>query len=213
MNNRIFGIIIITLGGIFLMTILYLLFFSGFNKPSQDVYVDEDNNNSVIEVRKPKEEENKEKKQIKTVKINEEKKTVVISKNTNTMDETDLIKTASVFVERFGSYSNQSGFDNLLGLQIFMSKDMIKWSDDYVDNLKEEAYNGLYYGIITKAVSQKMVKYDDDIGEAIVLVETRRREATMTIDNTADAFSQDILVSFIKEKGAWKVDKVNWLNN
>ena len=123
----------------------------------------------------------------------------------------DLSRMAGSFAERFGSYSNQSNFNNIVDLKLFMSERMKEWADNYVgaQRVKETATD-IYYGITTKAVAEEIREYDDDSGKASVYVQTRRREATSSTNNTSKVFGQDIIIKFIKEKGAWKVDGANW---
>ena len=63
--------------------------------------------------------------------------------------------------------------------------------------------------LLTKAIFQEVKKFDDDVGEAEILVKTQRREATGTMTNTTN-FYQDIIIAFLKNGNAWKVDRANW---
>jgi len=124
----------------------------------------------------------------------------------------DLSRMAASFAERFGSYSNQSNFNNIVDLKLFMSEEMKEWADSYVSGQRGKPIaSDIYYGITTKAVAREIREYDDDAGKASVFVQTRRREATSSTNNTSKVFGQDIIIRFIKEKGAWKVDGANWL--
>jgi len=123
----------------------------------------------------------------------------------------DLKRLAASFAERFGSYSNQSNFGNITDLKIFMSRRMQGWADDYINARRGDgSANDLYYGITTKAVAQEVKDMDDDTGQASILVQTRRREATGSILNTSNVFDQGVLVSLIRENGSWKVDSAVW---
>lgn len=125
------------------------------------------------------------------------------------VSESDVEKMASLFVERFGTYSNQANFSNMIDLKMFMSKGMQVWADDYVVK-QTKANNDIYYGITTKAVVVEMKNFNDDSGQATFLVKTRRREATMTTSNVSKVFNQDITINFTKEDGAWKVNSAYW---
>jgi hypothetical protein len=123
----------------------------------------------------------------------------------------DLMRLAAAFAERFGSYSNQSNFSNITDLKIFMSQPMQSWANSYLSSQRQSQTGTVsYYGIITKAIAEEVKEFDDDTGQAAVLVKTRRREAIGTTENTTKVFNQDILITFVKEQGAWKVDKANW---
>lgn len=123
----------------------------------------------------------------------------------------DLMRLAASFAERFGSYSNQSNFSNIKDLQIFMSQNMKNWAESFISSQRRKVSDSTnYYGIITKAVAQEVKEFDDDLGQASVLVKTRRREAIGSTNNVTQVFNQDILIDFVKEQGAWKVNKASW---
>lgn len=125
----------------------------------------------------------------------------------------NLKRMASSFAERYGSYSNQSNFSNIVDLKIFMSQAMQTRMDEYVRRQRiVRVADDLYFGITTKAVASEINMFDDHLGKAAVRVSARRREAINTISNVSDTFNQDITVNFIREKGAWKVDSANWLD-
>lgn len=127
-------------------------------------------------------------------------------------DKNDLSRIATSFAERFGTYSNQSNFSNITSLKIFMSKEMKKWSDQYIANQKKNNNDSsMYYGITTKAAAAEIQDYDEDKGTANILVITRRREAIGTTNNLSNVFTQNIGIDFIKEGGGWKVNQASWL--
>ncbi|MEA3398472.1 MAG: hypothetical protein U9R06_01880, partial [Patescibacteria group bacterium] len=133
------------------------------------------------------------------------------SENAKQVSKEELTRMAASFVERFGSYSNQSNFSNIIDLRIFMSSRMQRWADNYVGNQRlKYSSDGIYYGITTKAIAQEVIEFDDHIGQAVILVNTRRREAISSTNNTQKVFSQDVVINFLLEKGAWKVDSANW---
>jgi hypothetical protein len=128
----------------------------------------------------------------------------------NEIGAESLERIAFSFAERFGSYSNHSGYSNVLDLKIFMTKSMQVWADNFVkETAAKEKYSAIYYGITTKAILAEVQKYDDDAGQADILVKTQRRESTGEIGNASLSY-QDIFISFIKESGSWKVNKAEW---
>ena len=134
-----------------------------------------------------------------------------ITKKEYQIGKKDLTRIAGSFTERFGTYSNQSNLSNVSSLKIFMSLKMKKWSDDFVKAQKEKKYDSsIYYGITTKSVASEVREFDDDLGVANILISTRRREATGTMNNYSNIFTQDILIGFVVENGAWKVDSAYW---
>lgn len=140
------------------------------------------------------------------------------SEESNTEDENpaevtaeDLTRIAAAFAERFGSYSNQSNFGNVTDLEVFMSNKMRNWSVTFVSQQRERLEDtSEYYGITTKAAAKEIKDYDEELGIAVILVHTRRRE--IMSDSHSGVFDQDIEISFVKEREAWKVDSANWLD-
>lgn len=122
----------------------------------------------------------------------------------------DLKMIAAAFAERFGSYSNHSNYSNIVDLKLFMSNKMQVWADNFVNDMKiKSGDSDIYYGVTTKAISQTSNRFDNNLGVAEILVKTQRRESTGTMSNSTTIY-QDILINFIKERGAWKVDKAYW---
>lgn len=126
--------------------------------------------------------------------------------------EEDLARMAASFAERFGSFSNQSDYGNIRDLQIFMTETMKTWADNYVNDAREKKGDtSIYYGIITKAISTTVNKFDSDTGLAEILVKTQRRESTGVSGNST-TFYQDIVIKYRRESGAWRVDGIYWQN-
>lgn len=216
MNSRkIIGIIIIIVGLIAIVGIVYMLFFNravttpartNINSPSSK-------NNGAVE--KPATNSNTKNPPRKiTANLGEDlqsKKATPTKRSQEEITKDDLKRIAGSFVERFGSYSNQSNYSNIRDLKIFMSKKMRLWADSYIEEQsKKNTDNNLYYGIITKTVTEDLEQYNDEAGIVSIKVDTRRREAVGTSANFSDVFNQNIQVKFTKEKGVWKVDSANW---
>ncbi|MFA4833937.1 MAG: hypothetical protein WC619_03770 [Patescibacteria group bacterium] len=122
----------------------------------------------------------------------------------------NLKRMAASFAERFGSYSNHSNYSNISDLKIFMTGTMQAWADRFMEEIKAKQGSGdIYYGVTTKAVSAEVKVFDEGAGQAEILVKTQKREANETMDNASVAY-QDILITFSKESGSWKVDKAEW---
>ena len=118
-----------------------------------------------------------------------------------------LIKTASAFAERFGSYSNQSNYENLLDLKYFMTAKMKMSVDDKVAQKDYSKSNDLYYGITTRAMKSEV----ESMGSvtSIVKVKTQRQEFVGADMNSKVSY-RDILITFRKEGNVWKVDSAYW---
>jgi hypothetical protein len=126
-------------------------------------------------------------------------------------NKTDLKRMAASFAERFGSYSSHSNFSNIVDLKVFMSSKMEKWADSYVfEQRKQGIDKSIYFGITTKSVAEEVKSFDDDMGIASVLVLTRRREYTGSMNNLSNTYDQNVLIEFVNERGAWKVNDAVW---
>ncbi len=126
------------------------------------------------------------------------------------LNANDLGKISMSFAERFGSFSNQSNYGNFTDLKILMTDSMKTWADKYVADLKSQPQNNnSYYGVITKAITFEVKKYDDAVGQAEILVSTQRRESTEKI-NGGTPYSQNLTLSLVKVNGEWLFDKAYW---
>lgn len=124
--------------------------------------------------------------------------------------EEDLKRLAASFVERYGSYSNQSGYANIRDLEIFMSQAMKLWARNYMEQYGSQGrQTDIYYGITTKAVVVDTKQFDDYAGQAEFTVKTQRQESTGVSANVR-SFQQDASAVIIKEGGVWKIERVKW---
>ena len=131
-------------------------------------------------------------------------------KTTAEKRETDLVRMAMPFVERFGSYSNHSNYKNIEELMIYMSKDMKAWAEDHIKkNRSSKQDTSIYFGLTTEALSAQVENFDNEVGSAKIKVSSQRKESSGSASN-AKLYYQDILVSFVRESGAWKVDSAYW---
>jgi len=122
----------------------------------------------------------------------------------------ELKSLAVAFVERFGSYSNQSGYQNIRELNVFMSQTMQAWAANYIAQARVSAADtSIYYGITTKAVVVDVGGFDETAGRASFTVQTQRRESIGSAANER-SFQQTADVTMVKEAGVWKVDSVSW---
>ncbi len=221
MNKKLVGILIILCGAILMVGLVYILFFnSALIDNALSLFRKKETTQEASNQPKATEQQATTTgvKDITKITINNENTGAVTGEEQITpvekqeVSKDELKHMAASFSERFGSYSNQSNFKNIIDLKIFMSQRMQQWGDNYVSEHRRTstADNEIYYGITTKAVSQEIKKYDDDMGLATVLVKTRRREATISTNNTSDTFNQDVIIDFVKERGAWKVNSATW---
>jgi len=120
-----------------------------------------------------------------------------------------LKRLASAFAERFGSFSNQSSYENILDLKSFMSPAMAKWADDYVAGaLAKGQVNPEYFGMVTRSVAAEVIKLDETAGIAKIAVTTQRREIASNGDEKL--YYQIISIDLVKIVDTWKVDAATW---
>lgn len=126
------------------------------------------------------------------------------------VEMTNLEKLASLFAERLGSYSNQSEYGNLVDLKVFMTDSMNGWADDYIAKAKAESnYDGVYRGVMTRAISAEVSDLDDSNGTAKAVVHTQKVESSDVSDNVV--YYEDLSIGFKKEGPVWLVDDARWL--
>jgi hypothetical protein len=132
-----------------------------------------------------------------------------LSKETpHQLDANDAAKMSASFTERLGSFSNQSDYANISDLKIFMTSSMRDWADKQVSDLKAANYSGEYYGITTKALTTKVLSYDEKAGTAKVEVVTERREGRANV--LSEPFRQIMTLELIKSNDQWLVDTAYW---
>lgn len=121
-------------------------------------------------------------------------------------EQAQLLKLAGSFVERYGSYSNQTDFENLSDLLPFMSRDLKNWAENFIkEKRKSIAENQPYYGLTTKTLKKELVSFSDDLVKIKVSVQ---KSEMIGGDFNAKVFYEDYLVELIKEDEIWKIDKV-----
>lgn len=198
MNNRKnFGIFIIVIGFLLMfLTIYFIWFYEWGNEPEtlvNETQTEEGADESTATLPVETEDDNE------TLLIVEQRERTEITKE-------DLQKMASSFAERFGSYSNHSNYGNIEDLKVFMTRSMQSWADNFIEENKKE-YSDIYYGLTTKAVTSEIQSSTDN--KVLVLVKTQRKESTGTMSNSA-VYYQNIIIEFVKESGAWKVNRATW---
>lgn len=109
------------------------------------------------------------------------------------------------FAERYGSFSNQSGFANLKELLPFMTEELRKESEKLV--ARATTANAPYAGTTTKALAIKEQQVGDSA--ATFLISTQRRESTAQNPNTK-VYYQDLELSLLKIGEEWKVNRAVW---
>lgn len=126
------------------------------------------------------------------------------------VDDTASIKRlAAAFAERFGSFSNQSDFDNIEDLKVFMTAEMSAWADGYVAEQRSQGTSTVFSGTTTRAISSELTAFDEAAGTAAVTVGTQRRETKGGVAE-ARVYYQDMELGFVKIGSQWKVNSASW---
>lgn len=112
---------------------------------------------------------------------------------------------ARSFAERYGSFSNQSGFANLKELLPFMTEELRQESEAMM--ARATTANAPYSGTTTKALAIKEQKVEDSA--ATFLISTQRRESTAQ-NPSARIYYQDLELFFLKIDEEWKVNRAVW---
>jgi hypothetical protein len=199
MNKRILGIIIVIVALAIIAGIVYVIFFYKFSNSVEPI-VEQPTTEQPATLQPTTEQPIKSTTTVQT--------TSPFKKNEVRAD--DLVRMASAFAERFGSFSNQSDYGNIRDLQIFMTEKMKDWAENYISDARvKKTQTTIYYGIVTKAISGQAKQFDSDTGKAEILVKTQRRESSGTSGNSI-TFYQDILIKYVREQGVWRVDGIEW---
>lgn len=141
-----------------------------------------------------------------------EQPTIVKGEITKSDKEISSIKTvAKIFVEIYGSYSNQSNYANLEAALPLAS---ISYKNEIQSLLKSKRASyqpGEVYEGVTTVVLNTVTEYlDEDKGMSTLLVKTQKKESQTTQANYKIKY-QDIRLSLVKESGIWKVSKAEWI--
>jgi len=122
-----------------------------------------------------------------------------------------LQQVAVSFVERYGSYSNQSDFENLEDLLSFMSADFAQRTKNFIYSQRlNQRFDQIYYGLTTKAMNSQVIDFYPERNLVKFKVITQKQEIVGGSEN-ANVFYQDAEVEFINSGGIWKVNSLNWL--
>ena len=129
--------------------------------------------------------------------------------NAEEMEKVSLTTIANNFAERYGTFSNQSNYDNLTNLKSLMTKYFWSITDQYIkESMAANPDISVYHGFTTKALSTQIIEFQM-YSKAQFKISTQRTEATETPDNTT-TFYQDIIIKFIWEDNDWKVNEAKW---
>ncbi len=115
-------------------------------------------------------------------------------------DELYAKQVAQIFVERFGSYSNQNNNAHLADVLLMATPEVVKW-------LKTQAVpqNSVYQGRETKVISSSVTSFETE--KATVLVDTQIIDETATSSQT---YYRSGRVELVRAGADWKVSGFYW---
>lgn len=142
----------------------------------------------------------------KTEKFDEE--VIIPAIDEETKIKLELQKKASMFVERYGSYSNQSDYENIIDLKPFMTKAMRVSSDNFVKKERaKQSDKESYRGYFAKALNSAIEIFSEQ--QTTVKVYCQRTEIIGDPSNSK-TYYQFAKINFLKESGEWKVAEIKW---
>jgi hypothetical protein len=116
---------------------------------------------------------------------------------------------ATLFVERYGSYSNQSNFQNLEDLLPLMSDSFRAKTERDLEALRRDTPPPTeYVGVTTRVLSTAEREYDLPRGAAAFRASVQKSEVKGTAPPTITYPAID--VTLVREGGAWKVSSAVW---
>ncbi len=123
-----------------------------------------------------------------------------------------ISRLAAAFAERYGSYSNQGNFENLIDLESLMTEKMWAETENFIEqNGTAPGSNSVYFGVTTKAISVNIVELDEGAGTAKITVGAQRREASGSMADSSAIKYEDLELVFQKVGGEWKVNEAKWI--
>jgi hypothetical protein len=157
---------------------------------------------------------------IKTV-VNEEKTQALPTTNTaektpKKIDPADVPRVQEVsagtvartFIERIGSYSSESDYQNVNDVLNIVTEELAaRLEKDAKKARAQSPSNGGYYGISTSYVGAKNIK-ESEVAITL-LVQTQREESFGSPGNSTVRY-QTVEVTLVKEGQNWKVSEYTW---
>jgi len=120
--------------------------------------------------------------------------------------QTDIQSLSRTFVERYGSFSTESEFANLVDVMPLMSERFALTTQSLINSTEQDEE---YYGVTTKVITIDVDEMDEESGVATATISTQREEAQSAVNNISVRY-QTIVLTFVMEKGVWKVDSASW---
>lgn len=202
-NKRVIAILIIVIGAVLVGLIIYFTFFYNFGGKKTENITPETTSTTTVEVLPPS-------KLNTNVKTNtDESKNNQTSTITVSQPAANAEVVAKNFVERFGSWSNQSDEDYLSGLKLISTKSMQKELEAKAAEISKNRgdYNK-YMAVISQAAASKTIFIDEKTGKATVDIEVK--ETSESDGNKQSVVNKKIRLELLKLGKAWKVNAYSW---
>lgn len=130
----------------------------------------------------------------------------IVTKEPSTQSVLEAL--AKTFAEKFGSFSNQANYENLIDAKFYMTEDMKQWTDKYIsDNAKKKIDE--FYGVSTRALKAEIITMNNEETQAQVVVTVQREEQAGDSLNKNITYPK-LVLDFMKIDNAWKVNSANW---
>jgi len=128
---------------------------------------------------------------------------VTIAKPTSEeIDKNAAKAVAKVFAERFGSFSNQNGYQNIKEVEDITTDALYSGLSSYMSTKQDESK---YYGITTKVISSSIKSWGSS--NSTLLLGSLRAEIK---DGTTTQKNQDMEVTLTKSGSSWLVSSYTW---
>jgi hypothetical protein len=123
----------------------------------------------------------------------------------NVLAEQRAKRLATLFAEKFGTYSSQGDFENFKELYDLMTPKMKNWAKSQVDN--RFRLQDPYAGVTTRALRAEIIKgkiTDDNIQ---IIIDTQREKSSGT---TTNVVYEILRLEMVKSGSSWLVDGAYW---
>jgi len=115
---------------------------------------------------------------------------------------------ARLFIERIGSFSTQSNFQNLNDLKGMMTERAQKWAEDLKkSNTEWASLSKTYYGVTTKVLTVKILEWNPG-SSAVIEMSAQRQEKEDGVEDSV--YYQTVEVDLVHRSGSWLIDQVEW---
>lgn len=119
----------------------------------------------------------------------------------------ELTLLAQNFIQDYGSYSTVGGYDHIRGWYKAMTTKMQEDTETWLLSDPAKGHSPSFYSIETRAGNVRIEQMSSS--EAKVVLDAQRIETDVP-EHYQKTSKHDVVVSFVKMGGEWKVDKLEW---